>query len=377
MPPRILIVDDDHTLADVLSVALRRAGFDARVAYDGPRALQILHQEPFDLVLLDVIMPNMDGLEVCKRIRSDPQIAHVLVLLFTALTLRAEMRDARKSGADGFISKPAVVREVVLRIQALLARGQTGRETLGPIVAFVGVKGGVGASTVALNVALGLVSEGYRTLLLDLGGPGLTSAWVLGLEPTRFLLDLANAKAMSITMPDLQNCTLTHVTGLRYIPGHAQSAAISNLARRSVANALDLMRELYDMIVLDVDPSNVPIWKQALGRATTILAVADQDPLCLRHMRALESALEEIEARNLMPGYVLVERYPAPNREAYLSAAHEQGFEALALVPTAFQELHEANSRPAPLAFTHPDCMASLAMRELARLIAGRAPTRG
>jgi len=144
MPPRILIVDDDHTLADVLSVALRRAGYEARVAYDGQRALQILHQEPFDLVLLDVIMPNMDGLEVCKRIRSDPQISHVLVLLFTALTLRAEMRDARKSGADGFITKPAVVREVVLRIQALLARGQTGRETLGPIVAFIGVKGGVG-----------------------------------------------------------------------------------------------------------------------------------------------------------------------------------------------------------------------------------------
>jgi hypothetical protein len=77
-----------------------------------------------------------------------------------------------------------------------------------------------------------------------------------------------------------------------------------------------------------------------------------------------------------MPGYVLVERYPTPNREAYLAATHEQGFEALALIPTAFNELQEANSRPAPLAFTYPDCIASLAMRELARFIAGRAPAR-
>jgi CheY-like chemotaxis protein len=209
MPPRILIVDDDHTLADVLSVALRRAGYDARVAYDGQRALQILHQEPFDLVAARCHHAQHGRIEVCKRIRSDPQISHVLVLLFTALTLRAEMRDARKSGADGFITSQPWCARCVCAFRRCWRRGQTGRETLGPIVAFIGVKGGVGASTVALNVALGLVSEGYRTLLLDWAVQDSPPVGHMGLEPTHFLLDLANAKAMSITIPDLQNCTLT------------------------------------------------------------------------------------------------------------------------------------------------------------------------
>jgi signal transduction histidine kinase len=115
----VLIVDDDLTARETLIAMLEGEGYDLQVAKDGNQALQMLEQLQPDLILLDVMMPGMDGYEVCRHIRSTPQLAEVPILLLTALDDRASLVRGIESGADDFVSKPADRRELTARVRTI------------------------------------------------------------------------------------------------------------------------------------------------------------------------------------------------------------------------------------------------------------------
>lgn len=115
----VLIVDDDLTARETLIAILEGQGYDLQVAKDGIQALQMLEGLQPDLILLDVMMPGMDGYEVCRRIRSTPQLAEVPILLLTALDDRASLVRGIESGADDFVSKPADRRELTARVRTI------------------------------------------------------------------------------------------------------------------------------------------------------------------------------------------------------------------------------------------------------------------
>ena len=104
--PRLLVVDDDPRLLHIVAMYLGMEGFAVETADDGDTALELLSRRSFDLVLLDVMMPRCNGLEVCRRIRSNPSTARLPVLMFTALSADADVERARQAGANHFISKP-------------------------------------------------------------------------------------------------------------------------------------------------------------------------------------------------------------------------------------------------------------------------------
>ncbi|HEY6378063.1 MAG TPA: response regulator [Candidatus Dormibacteraeota bacterium] len=104
--PRVLVVDDDPRLVHVVSMYLGIEGFEVDTAADGEEALGRIEAALPDVVVLDVMMAGMDGLEACRRIKRNPATAHVPVILFTALSRDEDARDGRAAGADQFISKP-------------------------------------------------------------------------------------------------------------------------------------------------------------------------------------------------------------------------------------------------------------------------------
>ena len=115
----VLIVDDDMTARETLIAMLEGEGYDLQVAKDGLQALQRLEQLQPDLILLDVMMPGMDGYEVCRRIRSTPERAEVPIILLTALDDRTSLVRGIESGADDFLSKPADRRELIARVRTI------------------------------------------------------------------------------------------------------------------------------------------------------------------------------------------------------------------------------------------------------------------
>ncbi len=119
MPQRVLIVDDERKLAQGLAAYFRQAGFDTLTAYDGRAALEIAQRDQPDLILLDLMLPEIDGMEVCRQIRRSSAVP---VIMLTARVEEADLLIGLELGADDYIAKPFSPREVVARARAVLRR---------------------------------------------------------------------------------------------------------------------------------------------------------------------------------------------------------------------------------------------------------------
>jgi len=118
-PPRVLVVDDDPTVAEVVARYLAREGYAVETVADGAEALHRALADPPDLVVLDLMLPTMDGLEVCRRLRAE---APVPVIMLTARGQEADRISGLELGADDYVAKPFSPRELTARVKAVLRR---------------------------------------------------------------------------------------------------------------------------------------------------------------------------------------------------------------------------------------------------------------
>src|SRR3954468_22321916 len=117
--PRILLVDDEQSIQTLLSYPLRKDGYEVVQAIDGREALARFGESTFDLVVLDVMMPRLDGLEVCRRLRARSSVP---IIMLTAKAGEIDKVLGLELGADDYITKPFSPRELVLRVKAMLRR---------------------------------------------------------------------------------------------------------------------------------------------------------------------------------------------------------------------------------------------------------------
>jgi len=117
---RVLVVDDDREVARLMRAYLEQAGFDVLVAYDGESAVHNLRREQPDLILLDLMLPDRDGYDITRLIRSDPNLAHIPIIMLTARIDVTDKIVGLEMGADDYVTKPYNPREVVARVRARL-----------------------------------------------------------------------------------------------------------------------------------------------------------------------------------------------------------------------------------------------------------------
>jgi len=137
MSEKILVVDDEKDLVKLLEYNLEEAGFKVSCAYNGQEALNRANKVRPDLIVLDLMLPDISGTEVCRRIRNNEQLKHTPVLMLTAKDTEIDRVVGFEVGADDYVTKPFSVRELVLRVKAILRRLDTrGTEeslALGPV----------------------------------------------------------------------------------------------------------------------------------------------------------------------------------------------------------------------------------------------------
>lgn len=126
---KILIVDDEKDIADLVSYNLEREGFSTIKAFDGGKVLAIVKSQKPDLIILDLMLPGMNGLDICKSIRANPEMAHVPVIMLTAKGDEVDKIIGLEIGADDYITKPFSIKELIARVRTILRRIQEKEKT--------------------------------------------------------------------------------------------------------------------------------------------------------------------------------------------------------------------------------------------------------
>jgi DNA-binding response OmpR family regulator len=126
--PKILVVDDEPEAVELVDFNLKQAGFEVLTAADGAEALKKAHSAVPSLIVLDLMLPEIDGLEVCKMLRRDPATASIPIVMLTAKAAEIDRILGLELGADDYITKPFSPRELVLRIKRILLRGRAVEE---------------------------------------------------------------------------------------------------------------------------------------------------------------------------------------------------------------------------------------------------------
>jgi DNA-binding response OmpR family regulator len=124
VPARVLLVEDERSIRDLVSEQLRRAGFECVAIADGREGLQLVLEEPFDVIVLDLMLPNVDGMTICRTVRRQGVNQHSPILMLTARRAESDKVEGLLNGADDYVTKPFGVLELTARITALTRRAR-------------------------------------------------------------------------------------------------------------------------------------------------------------------------------------------------------------------------------------------------------------
>lgn len=125
---KILIVDDEKDIADLISYNLEREGFRTRIVLDGNEALAAVRSFTPDLMILDLMLPGVGGLDICKRIRANPETSSLPIIMLTAKADEVDKIIGLEIGADDYVTKPFSVKELAARVRTVLRRAQEGKK---------------------------------------------------------------------------------------------------------------------------------------------------------------------------------------------------------------------------------------------------------
>ncbi|NLE75755.1 MAG: response regulator [Chloroflexi bacterium] len=370
MAERILVVDDEPAALKLISYALRREGYEVVTAANGLEALTAVRDHEVDLAILDVMMPVMDGFELCRRLRSNPQTAALPVIFLTARAVVSDKASGFRSGADEYVTKPVLPKELVRQVRALLQRAKTANRgrlrAPGLSIAFVGAKGGVGTSTLAANAASVLAQEGRSVLLADLSPSAVSVVEAVGIGPSAGLGALLGREPLQLTPWDLEPF-LVEVAGLRVLP-----PLTAWLPRQGLVGLLaEHLPLLADLVVLDLGGAPFCTSREALRRVDRVALVSEATPVGVQALQRGWALLGELEKTHEAE-VVLVHRTRFAAVVRAPDVAQVLGHEVFSVTPAP--ELAEQPVRVLkPLAVAQPEGMFAIQVRELtARLARAR-----
>jgi len=290
MAAKILVVDDDPNVQRLLTYTIRQAGYDVVTANDGAEAFRAWNAEHPDLVLLDVMLPKLDGYEVTARIRAAEAGRHVPIIMLTAEKELDQKVRGLRAGADDYLIKPFHPQELLARVKGLLVRFApkdvpAGPPALGRVLAFYGAKGGVGTTTIAINAAIALHRElGRRVALVDANLQfGDHRVFLdLGLD-RKSIVDVVSAPTIDLDL--MQTVLVRHDSGVHLLLAPPSPETAELVTQDDLPEILRQLRTAYDYVLVDLDKRLDEVNLRVLDAADTIFVVMTADLSCLKNVR--------------------------------------------------------------------------------------------
>jgi pilus assembly protein CpaE len=305
MAEKILIVDDDLDTLRLVGLLLERQGYQIIVADNGSQALDKAISEAPEIILLDVMMPDMDGFEVARRLRDNEITGEIPIIFFTAKTQVDDKVAGFEVGADDYLTKPVHPAELTARVKAILARSGKGRVTMiqpeterGKVIGIMAARGGVGITTLALNLGLAIKEESEEEVIIAELRPGQgTISLELGFSNPMGLINLLQKKSDEISSAGVQRELVEHATGVRLLmASHQPSDAQFTLAIPQFNKVVQHLSRMAKYTVLDLGPSLPPASEKVLETCDIILVGVPPESNAVAHTKAL---LDDLSLRVL------------------------------------------------------------------------------
>ncbi len=382
MNERILVVDDDVETLKLIGLMLQRRGYEICAAQSGVEALEKAKSEEPDLVILDVMMPQMDGNETCRRLRADPETSHLPILMFTAKGLASDRVKGLEAGADDFLTKPVHPAELASRVEALLTQAsaeRTAQPTMirGHVIGLLGAKGGVGTTTLAINLAtilnqaIASHDSDETVTLVDLQARQGSIGLALGQSWEGGVTSLLRWTLEDLSQELVEGQIVTYTDKLRVLPTdyHPSTGAV----QLSPAHADSLVNHLAaatDYLILDLGVGLDRAQQNAIAHCDKLIVVVEPEPLCLKLATALLKHLSELDLKVGKPRTVIIDRGGMGVGYTKFALESELGTSIVnPVIPSAPQIALAASEEGTPVVLLKPNSPIAKAYRRVGRQI--------
>lgn len=315
MTSKILIVDDQTVMLRLLSTPLEREGYTVVTAMTGVEALQKIQSESPDLVILDIMLPDTSGIDVCRRVRQVLNLVDLPIILLSGQTELESKIQGLEAGADDYVTKPVDPKEMVARVKAILVRTRRQRQTtpnqagpsaktrMGVPIAIIGAKGGVGVTTLVANLAAALSMRGNRTIAVELRPYFGTLARHFGVTPSATLGELVEMMPRLINDGQIGARLLPVLSGLHVLVGPQQLKDYREIQVEQVEALLNSLVHMAAFILMDLPHMPSVANRAALRAAQLVILVVEPDPGCAA---AAQASLEILRAWGIAPASVKI-----------------------------------------------------------------------
>jgi pilus assembly protein CpaE len=304
MAEKILIIDDDLDTLRLVGLMLQRQGYQITAAPSGQQGLDKAFEQPPNLILLDIMMPDMDGYEVARRLRGNPKTEKIPILMFTAKTQLDDKVAGFEVGADDYLTKPTHPSELQSHVKALLARAGKSAEDIataehvhhGYVIGLLSARGGMGVTSLAANLAASLHQQFQSDVVLAELTPGQGSlALDLGIKEDTGLAELLGKAPAEITRNNVAEQLIPHDAGFKVLAASNQPRDYQLINQVSqYENLLTRLSTLGRFIVLDLGMGLPPFVQSLLPMIHELFVVVEGVPNTITHTRALINDLIEL-----------------------------------------------------------------------------------
>ena len=383
MGEKILIVDDDLDTLRLIGLMLQHQGYRIVAASSGIQAIALSQGDKPDMVLLDIMMPDMDGYEVARKLRSDPATSSIPIIMFTAKTQVDDKVEGFEAGADDYLTKPTQPRELFAHVKAVLSRGKKSSASLpapdqtrkrGYVTGVMSVKGGLGVSTLALNLGISLQTRSKTDVIIAEFCPGKGSmALDLGYLNPDGILHLLQQSPENISQSAIEGELFLHKSGVKLLLSSYDPISAKYITAvdhfEAIARYLAYMAS---HVVIDLGAGITPITDRILTLCDEIIVVLEPIPNTIVRTLLL---VEELAKKGFGEGRLNTVLYNRQRTEMQYSLAQVQieYRHPISIVFTAAPELsYQCSKANVPLVIQHPDNLTSQQFAKLADNISKR-----
>ena len=374
MPQKILVVDDDRDSLKLIGLMLQRHGYQITVAQTGAQALSKAETELPDLIILDVMMPDIDGYEVCRRLRANPHMAHLPVIMFTAKTQVTDKVAGFQAGADDYLTKPIHPAELTTRVEAILRRARVQGEptptVTARIVGFLGAKGGVGTTTLMVNVAASMaqpdIGQGKRVVMAELVHGAGTAGLQLGFAHPNGLVTLMSMPADELDQRMVESQLIEH-NGVRMLLAPVEPHS-NFLPVPQVEATVGHLANVSDLLLLDLGTVLGAAAQAAVKLCRYIVLVVEPQRVALTLAQAILADLGTMDVLRNRVGIVVFNRAPSATIVDKTTVEKLLG-DVIAVIPPAPELAFQAAEVGVPMVQFQPDSLASSQIRDLAKYL--------